>query len=138
MVEQAQDVLTAVAAARQLSGAKQAHVIGLGEAGLWCLLAAAEAPQALKTLTADLNGFDPTEDAEFLERLNVPHLRRAGDLVAMAALIAPTPTLLHNLCPGFDVAALRKMYRAAGDAPALTARRGVVGTAGLLRWVTGG
>lgn len=138
VVEQAQDVLTAVAVLLQATGARQANVIGLGEAGLWCLLAAAEAPQAFKSLAVDLNRFDPAEDAEFLARLNVPHLRRAGDLVAMAALVAPTPLLLHNLCEDFDVAAMRTMYKAAGVPKALTARRGVVGEGGLLRWVTAG
>ena len=93
-------------------------MVGLGEAGLWCLLAAAAAPQDIKRLAANLAGFDPGCDAEFLERLNVPHIRRAGDLVAMTALLAPRPLLVHNLAPGFEVPALRAMYRAAGNSQA--------------------
>jgi len=131
-VEQAQDILTAIAAV----GGK-ANVIGIGEAGLWAMLAAAAAPEAVQRLAADLNGFNPAEDGEFLERLPIPHIRRAGDLVAMAALIAPTPTLLHNLCDRFDVAAMGGMYKAAGDAPALTARPKAASEAAILKWVLG-
>lgn len=137
VVERAQDILTAIAAVTSAAGAPVANLIGLGEAGLWCLLAAAAAPEAVQRLAADLAQFDPSCDADFLERLNVPHVRRAGDLLAAAALLAPRPLLVHNLVEGFDAAALRGVYRAAGKAEELTARRGLVSHAGLLRWVAG-
>ncbi|MEN6644797.1 MAG: acetylxylan esterase [Armatimonadia bacterium] len=135
VVEKAQDILTAVAAVTSLAGASQVNVAGLGEAGLWCLLAGAAAPQAISRMAADLASFDPATDAEFLSRLNVPHLRRAGDLAAATALFAPRPLLVHNLCPDFDVPALRGMYRAAGNSQALTTKRQPASPKAILSWL---
>jgi dienelactone hydrolase len=136
-VERAQDILTAIAAVTADVGGSAANVVGLGEAGLWCLLAAAAAPQVVKRLAADLAQFDRDCDAEFLERLNVPHIRRAGDLDAATALFAPRPLLLHNLVPEFDVSDMRAKYRAAGRPEALAVRRGRVSDGNLLRWILG-
>ena len=138
VVERAQDILTAIAAVTASTGASQASVVGLGEAGLWCLLAAAAASQAIKRMAVDVARFDTDCDAEFLERLNVPHLRRAGGLSTVAALFAPRPLLLHNLGEEFDTSSLRAVYRAAGLAGALTGRRTAMSDGALARWVISG
>lgn len=135
VVERAQDILTAIAAVLDSAGASQASLVGLGEAGLWCLLAAAAAPRAIRKMAADLSGFDPGCDAEFLQRLNVPHIRRAGDLVAATTLFTPRPLLVHNFGDGFDVAAVRAAYRTEGQPQALTVRRKAASSSALLSWV---
>ena len=138
VVERAQDILTAIAAVTAQAGVARANVVGLGEAGLWCLLAAAAAPQAIGRMAVDVARFDTDCDAEFLARLNVPHLRRAGDLAAVAALFAPRPLMLHNLGEEFDASGLRAAYRAAGQAAALTARRTIMSEGALARWIVSG
>jgi dienelactone hydrolase len=135
VVEQAQDILTGIAALTASTGASQVGLAGLGEAGLWCLLAAAAGAPAIKRLAVDLAGFDPDCDAEFLERLNVPHVRRAGGLSAAVALYAGRPLLLHHLREGFDLSGIRALYRASGHPEALTARRSALGEGALLRWL---
>ena len=135
-VECAQDILTAIAVLTETVGAAQASLVGLGEAGLWCLLAAAAAPQAIRRLAADLARFDPECDAEFLERLNVPHIRRAGDLLSAAALYAPRPLLIYNLADQFDTAAMRRVYRVVGQPRAFASRQDPVSESSLARWIT--
>ncbi len=91
-----QDVVTAVAAARQLAGAESVDLIGLADAGLWCILAR---PLALgvATLIADGADFDWSSDDDYLARLYIPGIRRAGDLATALALGAPGSTRLFAL-----------------------------------------
>jgi dienelactone hydrolase len=53
----------------------------------------------------DVDGFDPSKDDDFLKRLFIPGLRRAGDFATAAV---PKRSLLHNTggrfdVPGFDI-----------------------------------
>lgn len=137
VAEKAQDLLTAAAALRARAGVKQPALVGFQEAGLWCLLAAGAAPEVFSRVAADLAELGISCDAEFIQRMNLPHLRRAGDLTAVAALLAPRPLLLHRTGPGFDAQPLRGAYRAAGAAAALTVRRGVASDKALLAWLEG-
>ncbi len=113
-----QDVLTAVAALRRLTGARAVQVLGTGQAGLWCLLARALAPEAIAHLVADLGGFDWESEDAYLRQLCVPHLLRAGGLAGAVALAAPAPLTLYNAAgraPGW----LRELYAGLGSPDAL-------------------
>jgi dienelactone hydrolase len=119
-VNQVQDILTAIGALRKL--AKNAFVpyslVGQGAAGLWCLLARAGDLWPTADVI-DLNGFDPTSDDAFLAKLDLPLLRRAGDLTTALALAAPMPLALHNAGPAFPTAWVKQLYRALGAKDAL-------------------
>lgn len=65
----------------------------------------------------------------------MPHIRRAGDLPTAIALYAPRPLLLCGLAEGSDVAAIRGVYRAAGEPKAFASRRTVPGAKALARWI---
>jgi dienelactone hydrolase len=91
-----QDVLTAAAALRTLTGAAQIDLAGRGDAGLWCLLARALAPDLFRRMAADAGRFRWDDEQEYLERLYVPHLLRAGGLATAVALAAPAPLLVFN------------------------------------------
>ncbi len=135
--ERVQDILTALAATSARSDIRGANLVGLGDAGLWCLLAAGVQPKALHKLAADAARFDLSDDAEFLARLNVPHLRRAGDLRTAVALFAPGPLLLHNAGGSFDLAGLKSIYRAAGASSALTAHSRRATNKQIADWIAG-
>ena len=135
VVERAQDILTAVAAVNQRLGIAGVCLAGLGEAGLWALLAAAAAPKPVKRLAADMARFDPDRDAEFIQRLNIPHIRRAGDVPTLVALHAPRPLMLHNLSESFDAGRARAIYRACDKSRALTTRKNPVGDRALAGWL---
>ena len=77
-----QDILTALA----WLNTPRTRLIGAGKAGVWCLFAAAVAPQAVD-LQADLRGFRGT-DQDFVDGLFVPGIQRAGGLRAARALAA--------------------------------------------------
>ena len=78
-----QDILTALAFARK-QGRRTPRLVGLGNAGVWCLFAAAVAPVRLE-LRADLNGFKGS-DEDFRGRFFVPGIQRAGGLAAALRL----------------------------------------------------
>jgi len=61
------------------------ELIGLGDAGIWCVFAAAVAPIPID-LIADLNGFGGS-DEDFRRRFFVPGIQRAGGLTAALKLV---------------------------------------------------
>jgi hypothetical protein len=94
--ERIQDVLTALAflrARRDL--APEAQVVGLEQAGLWCLFAAA-VDASTGTVVADLNQFPIDDDDAWVDQYYVPCLRAIGDLRTAVAMIRPDRNLLLN------------------------------------------
>jgi hypothetical protein len=93
----AQRVADLVAALRANPGAA---LVASGDAALAGLLALgiAEAPLAI----LDVDRFDRSSDAAFLERLDIPGLRRAGDL-ATAASLARGTVIVHDAGDRFAV-----------------------------------
>lgn len=97
-MERVQDVLTALAYLGTIS--PRTVVVGQGSAGLWCLLARAFFPEGV-AVAADAAGFENQKDEAYLEKLHIPHLRRAGDFQSAALLAPASPLLLHNLAGRF-------------------------------------
>jgi dienelactone hydrolase len=82
--DRVQDILTALAFLKAQSGGRP-ELIGLGDAGIWCVFAAAIAPIAIDVV-ADLNGFGGS-DEDFRRRFFVPGIQRAGGLSAALKLV---------------------------------------------------
>jgi dienelactone hydrolase len=82
--ERVQDILTAAAYLKGQSGAKL-QLIGLEDAGVWCVFAAAIAPTSIDVV-ADLNGFGGS-DQDFRDRFFVPGIQRAGGLSTALKLV---------------------------------------------------
>ncbi len=85
-----QRVADIVAAMR---AAPDAGVVAGRDAALAALLAASVEPG--RTVILDVDGFDTSSDAAFVDRLYIPGLRRAGDLETAAAL-AGGRVIIHN------------------------------------------
>jgi len=81
--ERVQDILTALAYLKSRERGKPT-LLGLANAGVWCVLAGAIAPVELD-IVADLNGFGGS-DQDFRERFFVPGILRAGGLPAALRL----------------------------------------------------
>jgi dienelactone hydrolase len=77
-----------------------AAIVADGDAALAALLAFAIEPASAAIL--DVERFDTSTDQDFLDRLFVPGLRRAGDLQT-AARFRPTTTIVHNAGDRFVV-----------------------------------
>jgi dienelactone hydrolase len=89
--ERVQDILTAAAYLKN-TGAAKVELIGFGDAGIWCIFAAALAPVHLDVV-ADLNGFGGS-DQDFRDRFFVPGIQRAGGLSAALKLARQVRTIV--------------------------------------------
>jgi hypothetical protein len=77
----------------EMRAAPDAALVASGDAALAGLLAMAIVPG--RTAILDVGSFNTSSDTDFLERLYVPGLRRAGDLSTAAAL-AGGGVVIHN------------------------------------------
>ena len=108
---QVQDILTALAFARQHGGGS-ANLLALKGTGVAALLARALAPWVTNTcLSLAAFAFD---DRSWLRNCFVPAMRSAGDVRTAVVLTAPGRLFLHGAGPGFPAAWARQTYRAAG------------------------
>jgi hypothetical protein len=73
-------------------GQGKTELIGMGDAGVWCVFAAAIAPVRLD-LVADLNCFGGS-DKDFHDRFLVPGIQRAGGLSVALGLVTRVQTLI--------------------------------------------
>ena len=108
-----QDVLTAIAGLRELSGRESINLVGMGQAGVWAVFARALADSNV-VLLADLDRFDAASDDEYVNHLFVPGIRRAGDFRAAATLLASGKAVLYNISNAFPTEWLEMSFDAAG------------------------
>lgn len=99
-----QRVADIVAAIRAHPGAA---LVATGDAALAGLLAAAMTPVRMAVL--DVGNFDSSSDADYVEHLYVPGLRRAGGLQT-AASIAGNVVLIHNAGERFVLSGVRAQH----------------------------
>jgi len=88
-----------------LRASPDAPLVAAGNAALAGLFALAIEPGRRAVL--DVDQFDATSDAAFVDRLYVPGLRRAGDLVTAAAL-AGDRVVMHNAGEHFGLTGARR------------------------------
>jgi hypothetical protein len=81
-----------------------AVLVANGDAALPALLASAIVP--VRRAVVDVAGFDTTSDAQFLDRVYIPGLRRAGDFQTAAAM-ARGELIAHNAGDVFHVSGLQ-------------------------------
>jgi len=109
------DLLTAAAYLRTRPGIQRVDLAGTGRAGVWCLLAAGIAGDALGRTVADADQFDFDQLTSDYDPDYLPCALRYGGLGPLAALAAPSPLWVAAATP--TVAAwLQDIYRAAGAA----------------------
>lgn len=98
-----QDILTAAAFLRREFPQAKLRLVGTGEAGLWCLLAAA-VDEEIDFIVADAAEFACDDDEAYLEKLDLPGLRRLGDFPTVLKLISSEKVLIHNTGAKFTAA----------------------------------
>lgn len=87
-----------------LRASPSAVLVADGEAALPALLAAAVVP--VRRAVVDVGGFDTSSDAQFLDRIDIPGLRRAGDFQT-AASMARGEVIVHGAGDAFRVTGVR-------------------------------
>jgi Acetyl xylan esterase (AXE1) len=109
----AQDILTAIAYLKGRNPNARLNVVGLGDGGLWALLARGFAP-AIDKMVIDATQFDSSSDEAFTKSVDIPGIRLAGDFTT-AVMIAPlTPLLIHNTGNKFNTEKIEAVYKTFG------------------------
>jgi len=129
-----QDIVMALLYAQQRDGGGPVSLVGLGEAGLWCLLASPAAPPPI-AVVADMAGLDASSDEGLMKRLWTPCLRRAGDIRTAGALWAPTRLLVHNAGSEYGLDYIEAAYRAAGAEGKLRVVKEPASADDIVKWV---
>lgn len=129
-----QDILTAIAYLKGRNKSARVNLVGIGKAGLWCMLARGLAAEIYPTVV-DAAQFDNTSDEAFLRDLFVPGLRRAGDLRTAAALAAPSPLLIHNTSDQFQTRWIADVYQSLGAASKFQASKERLSDAQVTAWL---
>jgi dienelactone hydrolase len=88
-----QDIVTALSFLKEHEGGTT-ELVGLGEAGVWCLFAAASTPIDVDLLM-DLSGFSGS-DTDFRDRFFVPGIQHAGGLRAALRLVGRTRAVVSS------------------------------------------
>ena len=112
-----QDIVTALHCFTGRGDVSEVNLIGIGEAGLWGLLAAGFTD--VKNVVIDTAGFDNSSDDAFLKTLPIPSIRRTGDFRTAGTLVAPRNLILHNTGHAFETAWIRDVYGNIGASDAL-------------------
>ena len=132
-----QDVLTAITYFRTRFNVREINLAGMGEGGVWSLFARALADDGIR-LIADLGQFDAGSDAEFENRLFIPHLRKAGDFRAASVLLAGHKTLLHNVNAAFPRGWIEASFGAADAQDMLELQSAALGEQELIERIAPG
>lgn len=103
-----QDIVTALHCFTGRGDVSEVNLIGIGEAGLWSLLAAGFTD--VKNVVIDAAAFDNNSDDAFLKTVPIPSIRRVGDFRTAGALIAPRSLIIHNTGDAFDTAWIAEVY----------------------------
>ena len=103
-----QDIVTALQCFTNRGDVSAVNLIGIGEAGLWSLLAAGFT--TVKNVVVDAAQYASDSDAAFLETLPIPSIRRVGDFRTAGTLIAPRPLIIHNTGDAFDADWISEVY----------------------------
>jgi dienelactone hydrolase len=128
-----QDILTALEYLRSRSKAQTVNLVGLETAGLWSYFARAMAGEGVN-LAADLVQFAADTDSEYVDKLFIPGLRRAGDFHAASVLNTQGRALIYNAGSQFPSDWARQAAKAAGSE--LDLRTGSVAEPDLVAWLT--
>ena len=128
-----QDILTALAHLKSQTGVSTLKLIGLEEAGLWCLLAAGFAD--VHRTVIDANQFDTDSDEAYLQNLPIPSIRRVGDFRTAGTLVAPRHLLIHNTGNTFQTDWIADVYRATDAADRLRVETEPVSEADIAAWL---
>lgn len=136
LVERVQDVLTALAGLRRHERVGSIDLIGVGEAGTWCLLALPHAPFVNRTVV-DADQFDYAIGETVSDDRLLPGVLRFGGLRGFATLAAPAEVWVHSTGERFDASWMKAAYDLAGAGDKLRVSKTPAETADIVAWLTG-
>ena len=130
-----QDILTALAWLKGRPDVREVALVGMGRAGLWCLLAQALAPE-LQAVAADADEFPSGSDEAYLSRVFVPALRKAGGFETAITLgLGSRSLLVHHTGGSFETARIQQVAQRTGNEARLEVAPERLALARLARWL---
>ena len=129
-----QDVLTSLVYLENRRDVDEVNLVGIEDAGVWCLLAKGLAENVART-AVDLAKFDPEDDKRWRKCAFVPGIRRLGGLRTAATLATSGPLYIYNASANFDDEWVGQAYRAAGEEQALRADKSRPSDKELVEWL---
>ena len=135
VANRAQDILTAISYLKGRNPNARLNVVGLGEGGLWALLARGVAPEIDK-MVVDAAQFDSSSDEAFAKSLAVPGIRLAGDFTTAVTIAPPTPLLIHNTGNKFNTEKIEAVYKAFGKAGNFKSQSAELSASELAAWLS--
>jgi hypothetical protein len=136
MANRVHDVLTAVAYAQKQPGVKKVHLLGVGAAGPWVLLARPLCGDAVDKTAADMNRFRFEEILSVNDPRLLPGALRYGGMPALASLNAPHTMFLHNTAGADRQGWIAAAYQASGQADRLQMQEEEASTFEIALWLT--
>ena len=103
-----QDIVTTLRGFTGRGDVSEVNLIGIGEAGLWSLLATGFTD--VKNVVVDVAAFDNSSDTAFLETLPIPSIRRVGDFRTAGTLVASQLLIIHNTGDAFGTEWIAEVY----------------------------
>ncbi|HEU0176715.1 MAG TPA: acetylxylan esterase [Blastocatellia bacterium] len=131
----AQDILTAISYLKGRNPNAGLNVIGVGEAGLWALLARGIAP-AIDRMVIDAAHFDSSSDEAFIKSVAIPGIRRAGDFTTAATIAPLTRLLIHNTGYKFNAGKIKAVYKAFGKGRDFKSQSAKLSDAKIIAWLS--
>ena len=126
-----QDILTGLAYLDQHWRVGQRHLVGLGEAGVWCLFARALVRGVGRT-AVDWGGRDLSDDEAWTGALFTPGIRALGDVRTALSLCAPGRLLVYGAGDHFP----ERIARAAGAEARLVVEAEGLSADALVEWIS--
>ena len=129
-----QDILTGLAYLDQHLRVGKCHLVGQGEAGIWCLFARALASDVGSTAVY-WGSCDLGDDEAWSGALFAPGIRALGDVRTALALCAPGRLLVHGAGDYFPERVARRCYRAAGKGTQLVVEAEGMSEDAIVEWI---
>lgn len=130
------DILTAVAFARDLGGAKTIHLVGWEGAGPWVAAARALCGDAVSRTVIDMNQFRFDRVTQVTDENLLPGALKYGGLPAFLALCAPGEVFAHNHAGTSSGQLSKAAYDAAGAKDALKRQPAKATPDEVIAWLT--
>jgi len=132
--ERVQDILTGITYLSKIVLSDRTNIVGLKDAGLWCLLARGLA-ERVESAVVDVNGFNQDDEGEWLQRLYVPLVRRAGGVETAIALATPSKLFIHNCRDAFKPDFAARLYEALNVSKNLRIERNEAAVTEITEWI---
>jgi cephalosporin-C deacetylase-like acetyl esterase len=136
LANRVQDILTAVAFLKNRPGVARVNLVGIGQGGLWSLLARGLARGQIDNAVVDLAQFNERNDEDYLQNLFAPNIRRVGGLRTAILLAAPSRMIVHNTGDRFEMRWLAEFYEKVSAASAIEIHRGRLSDSDVVKWLT--